>query len=106
MKIKNIKSEIINNRFMSQYQNPFQLVRFENEEEVESFECTMSGDKDDNTWNSWVSCKEKFTQFPCWIVCNYVHHPIDDSYTAIYFTSQEVEEDLLRVLMQINHLPL
>lgn len=83
---KIIRSKIIDNEYLSQYIGNYEFVYFENEDQVEKYEQKMCGNKDDNTWMSWVNCKEKF-QFPCWIMCYYVPHKLGDhgesDYTAI-----------------------
>ena len=108
MRIKTIKSGIINNDYLSQYIGNFRFVYFENSSQVEKYEQLMSGKKDNNTWMSWVSCKEKF-QFPCWMMCFYVPHRMSeyggvDDYTAIYMTPKEVLKDLLGVMTQVEKL--
>jgi hypothetical protein len=103
----NIISKIINNEYLTQYIGNFNFIYFENENQVEAYEQKMCGNKENNTWMSWVSCKEKFS-FPCWMMCYYVPHKLSeysgDDYTAIYMTPEEVKEDLLNVIEQINNL--
>jgi len=105
----NIDSEIINNSYLTQYIEKFKWVHFLNENQVEAYEQQYCGNKDDNTWGSWVSCKQKFN-FPCWVMCYYVPHSLsehdfgDDDYTAIYMTLDEVEVDLTKVINKLNSL--
>lgn len=107
MKKETIQSQIINNKYLSQYTGKFSMVYFETDQEVEEYEQLMSGNKDDNTWLSWLSCKEKF-QFPCWIMCYYVPHHLGGNgstdYTAIYMTKEEVVNDLSSVIKKIDDL--
>lgn len=98
---RNVNSSIINHGYSL---HPFKFVKFENELQVEAYEQKMSGNKDNNTWMSWVSCKEKFNKFPCWMLCKYIKHFHDGSFTAIYLTPEEARYDLLDVIKQIEKL--
>lgn len=102
-----IQSEVINNKYLTQYIDYFQFVYFENKNQVKVFEQFMCDNKDENTWGSWINCKEKF-KFPCWIMCYYIPHNLsnrgNDDYTAIYMTPEEVKSDLLNVIEQIDNL--
>lgn len=99
----NFKSKLINNEFLSQYFKPFKVQLFNSEEEVEEFEQKMC--KGDNkTWMSWISQKEKFSSFPCYIVYRYVYHKSNDEYTAVYLTLDEAINDLQSVISQLNNL--
>lgn len=105
MKKENIQSQIINNEYLAEYIGKFSFVYFESDEEVENYEIQMSGNKDDNTYMSWVSCKEKF-RFPCWMMCYYVPHSLggygNSDFSAIYMTKEEVIKDLENVIRQIK----
>jgi hypothetical protein len=106
LKKQKLKSRIINNEYLTQYIGKFRFVYFENENQVEAYEQKMCGNKDGNTWGSWLSCKEKFN-FPCWIMCYYIPHSLcaeypDDDFTAVYMTLDEVEVDLNNVLKQVD----
>jgi hypothetical protein len=96
---RNINSTVVD----SMRAFPAQFVKFENELQVEAFEQKMCGNKDDNTWSSWVSWKDKFKSFPCWILCKYKKNR-DGSFTAFYLTPEEVRYDLLDVIKQIDKL--
>lgn len=108
IKQQKIRSKIINNEYLSQYIGNFKFVKFENEKQVEAYEQKECGNKDNNTWDCWESCKEKF-KFPCWVMCYYVPHNLceeypEDDYTAIYMTLDEVKTDLEGVFKQIDNL--
>lgn len=99
----NFKSKLINNEYLSQYFKPFRVRLFNNEEEVEKFEQKLCKG-DDKTWMSWVSQKEKFSKFPCYIVYRYVYHKAQDEYTAVYLTLEEAKNDLMSVVSQLDSL--
>lgn len=99
----NFKSKLLNNEYLSQYIKPFKIQLFSSEEDVEEFEQKMCKG-DDKTWMSWVSQKEKFSKFPCYIVYRYVYHKASYDYTAIYLTLEEAKEDLLSVISQLDNL--
>ncbi len=101
-----LNSNIINNQYLAQYIGNFNFVYFENENQVEAYEQKICGNRDNKTWGSWVSCKEKFN-FPCWVMCYYIDHNLGEyggDYTAIYMTPNEVIEDMKRVIEQSNNL--
>lgn len=108
LKKKNIKSNIINNEYLTQYIGKFKFVYFENEKQIEAYEQVMCDNRNDNVWGSWISYKNKF-KFPSWIMCYYVPHSINkyscnDDFTAVYMTLDEVKKDLNNVIKQINEL--
>jgi cobalamin-dependent methionine synthase I len=102
IKIQSIESQIVNNEYIAQYTGNFRIVKFDSESQVEAYEQACCGNKDNNTWRSWVSCKDKFNKFPCCIVCNYIPCQSDDDYIAIYLTPEETIDDLNNVLNQLK----
>lgn len=100
---KKLRSKLINNEYLNQYFKPFQLVKFNTPQQIEVFEQKMCGNKDDNTWGSWLSIKAKIIKYPIWLVCSYVYHESGD-YTAIYLTLDEAEKDLLNVVDELRKL--
>jgi hypothetical protein len=81
----------------------FNIVYFEDEKQIEAYEQYMCGNKDNNTWGSWRSCQEKFN-FPCWIMCSYVHHEFNDDYSAIYMTIEEFKSRLNKLINQMDNI--
>ena len=96
-----IKSEVLNNDYISQYHEPFKILKFKNVEQLSKYQDSICGK--DNVWGSWQSCIDKFN-FPCYIVLKYQKHPVDDSYTAIYLTLEEFKNDLNNVIKTVNEL--
>lgn len=102
IKEEKFNSEILNNDIISQYYNPFKMVYFENENDIEKYE-QVNCEGDNNTWNSWRSIKDKIT-FPCWLCVKYQKHPHDGSYTAIYLTKDEAIKDFKKCIDKIKKL--
>ena len=106
IKKKDIVSDIINNSYLIQYIGTYKFVYFKNANQVKAYEQKMCNGGN-NTWMSWISCKEKF-KFPCWMMCYYVPHRLSETgendYTAVYMTPEEVVEDLYNVINQIKKL--
>lgn len=97
-----LNSEAINSDYFAQNIGKFELVYFQNGDQIEAYEQKMCNGED-KTYRSWISCQDKFV-FPCWIMCRYVPIEYDDSYIAVYMTMDEVKKDLKGALEQIDQL--
>lgn len=99
-----VKSNVINNPYIINIIGEFKIVTFYNEDNIIQYEKKECGDKNNNVYGSWLSCKEKFDVFPCKIACRYIKLGDEEGYRAIYMTLEEYKKDLQLSLKQLKNI--
>lgn len=97
-----VKSNVINNPYIINRIGEFKIVTFYNKDNIIQYEKKECGDKSNNVYGSWLSCKEKFDVFPCKIACRYIKLGDEEGYIAIYMTLEEYKKDLQNSLKQLK----
>lgn len=95
-----IDSKIINNTYNIGHDGQYQLVTFKSLEQVDKYEKQEC--ENNNNGMSWTTCKDKFIQFPCKIVCRYSKQDNFAGWSAQYMTIAEYKADLLKCLEQVS----